>query len=208
MQQQAQAAQTALAAESQRRGVTGELAQSLQAALVSQQQAAAAAEQRVQADQRSLQLAREQEQAAQREAQLAKQRAHAEAAISQRLQNRVDVARAIVVHGKDSVEAKLAEEAVSRRLFELDLQRQGITGDMATQLRQQYENAVLLEGQIVQVQPAFQGIQSTVNGIAQCLGRIRRQRFPRFPRLHPQGVRSIQAAARPDDRHGSPQQAS
>ena len=115
MQQQAQAAQTALAAEAERRGVTGELAQSLQAALVSQQQAAAAAEQRVQADQRSLQLAREQEQAAQREAQLAQQRAHAEAAISQRLRNRVEVARAIVVHGKDSVEAKLAEEAVSRR---------------------------------------------------------------------------------------------
>ena len=41
---------------------------------------------------------------------------------------------------------------------------------MATQLRQQYENAVLLEGQIVQVQPAFQGIQSTVNGIAQAWG--------------------------------------
>ena len=76
------------------------------------------------------------------------------------------MARAIVVHGKDSIQAKLAEEAVSRRLFELDLERAGITGDIRDQLIAQYEAAATLEGQIVAAQPAFQALKTTIDGIS------------------------------------------
>ena len=71
-----------------------------------------------------------------------------------------------MVHGKDSLQAKLAEEAVSRRLFDLDLERHGITGDIRDQLIAQYEAAAKLEGQIVAAQPAFQSLKTTIDGIS------------------------------------------
>ena len=71
-----------------------------------------------------------------------------------------------MVHGKDSLQAKLAEEAVSRRLFELDLQRHGITGDIRDQLIAQYEAAATLEGQIVAAQPSFQALNTIIDGIS------------------------------------------
>ncbi len=170
MDQQALAARAALAAELERRGIVGETAEALRAALVAQQEAKVVAEERMRFDREIVRIEREKEQSAQRQLQLDLQRQHAEAAISQRLQNRIQVARAIVVHGKDSVQAKLAEEAVSRRLFELDLERQGITGEIRDQLVAQYEAAAQLEGQIVQAQPAFQGLSTTINGIANAWG--------------------------------------
>ena len=71
-----------------------------------------------------------------------------------------------MVHGKDSLQAKLAEEAVSRRLFELDLERHGITGDIRDQLIAQYEAAATLEDQIVAAQPAFQGLNTIIDSIS------------------------------------------
>ena len=166
VEQQAQATRDVLAADIERREITGELAGSLRSGLESQLRAASAAERRIQADRKTLQVAQEQEAATKRELQLTKQRQHAEASIAQRLANRIEMARAIVVHGKDSVQAKLAEEAVSRRLFELDLERQGITGDIRDQLIAQYEAAATLEGQIIAAQPAFQALKTTIDGIS------------------------------------------
>lgn len=168
--QQAQAARDSLEADIQRRDVSNEMAASLRAAHEAQMQADQAAQQRIATDRAALQLAQEREQSAQRQAALDAQRSHAEEAISQRLRNRIQVAQAIVVHGKDSVQAKLAEEAVSKRLFELDLQRQGITGGIRDQLMAQYEAAAQLEGAIVQAQPTFQGLKTTVDSIATAWG--------------------------------------
>ena len=166
VEQQAQATRDVLAADIERREITGELAGSLRSGLESQLSAASAAERRIQADRKTLLVAQELEATTKRELALADQRQHAEASISQRLTNRIEVARAIVVHGKDSVKAKLAEEAVSRRLFELDLERQGITGNIRDQLIEQYEAAATLEGQIVAAQPAFQALKTTIDGIS------------------------------------------
>ena len=166
VEQQAQATRDVLAADIERREITGELAGSLRSGLESQLRAASAAERRIQADRKALQVAQELEATTKRELALTVQRQHAEASIAQRLANRIEMARAIVVHGKDSVQAKLAEEAVSRRLFELDLERHGITGGIRDQLIAQYEAAATLEGQIVAAQPAFQGLKTIIDGIS------------------------------------------
>ena len=165
-EQQAQAAREALQADIERREITGETAENLRDALAAQQAARESADKRIEADREALRISQEQEQIAERLARIDTQRQHAEASIAQRLQNRIEVARAIVVYGKDSVQAKLAEEAVSRRLFELDLQRHGITGDIRDSLIAQYEAAAQLEGQIVAAQPAFNNLQTTIDGIS------------------------------------------
>ena len=166
VEQQAQATREVLDADIERRDITGELAQSLRDALESEIRSGALADDRIQQDQDLLDLKNKLKQDALDDLATAKQRQHAEASIAQRLANRIEMARAIVVHGKDSVQAKLAEEAVSRRLFELDLERQGITGDIRDQLIAQYEAAATLEGQIVAAQPAFQGLNTIIDSIS------------------------------------------
>ena len=166
VEQQAQATRDVLAADIERRDITGELAQSLRDALESEIRSGALADDRIQQDQDLLDLKNKLKQDALDDLATAKQRQHAEASIAQRLANRIEMARAIVVHGKDSIQAKLAEEAVSRRLFELELERAGITGDIRDQLIAQYEAAATLEGQIVAAQPAFQALKTTIDGIS------------------------------------------
>ena len=65
----------------------------------------------------------------------------------------------------------------SRRLFELDLQRHGITGDIRDQLIAQYEAAATLEGQIVAAQPAFQALNTIIDSISNVMGRLDRTRL-------------------------------
>ena len=166
MAQQALSAREALAADLQRRGITGEVADNIKAALVAQQEAGVAAKERIRYDREAERISKELAQLAKQDLKTTIQRQHAEASIAQRLANRIEMARAIVVHGKDSLQAKLAEEAVSRRLFELDLERQGITGDIRDQLIAQYEAAATLEGQIIAAQPAFQALKTTIDGIS------------------------------------------
>ena len=90
----------------------------------------------------------------------------AETMIGARLQDRIDINRAILIYGRDSVEAKEAEMEVQRRLFELELDRMEITGETRDALIEKYERLAHLESQISQNVPTFNRLNGVVDGIA------------------------------------------
>ena len=134
MEQQAQATRDALAADIERREITGELAGSLRSSLESELSAASAAERRIETDREAQQLAQEQEQVANRSVQVAKQRSAWATQTLGNLKSQTAELQTVATHGARSAEVT-AQQAAAREALDADLQRREISGELAGSLR-------------------------------------------------------------------------